>query len=238
MVSRRPCDDRAMNDWSPLAKALNRTMTEHAPGWTDRNDSDPGLTILELMAFLSEQTLFEREPVPGGAAAAARVIAALAVHSSVVRQEWFHVKRPRYFDGRLLTADDLREEQEYHISSHRRHLQLLHASGVVRGLQVSASGGAITIQPGLAIDPLGREIYLATETTVTPAANATSPTLISVEYVERLVDPVIALEGTEASRIEEGCGVVMSESPCERCVALARIVRDHDGWRVDPTPLK
>jgi hypothetical protein len=65
-----------MTDWQTLAHALNHTMSAHAPGWTDRNDADPGITILQLFAFLSENLLY-RGPVEGGASAAARTIHAL-----------------------------------------------------------------------------------------------------------------------------------------------------------------
>jgi hypothetical protein len=43
-----------MTDWVALTQALSRTMSESAPGWTDHNDSDPGITLLEVMAYLAE----------------------------------------------------------------------------------------------------------------------------------------------------------------------------------------
>ena len=35
-----------------------------APGWTDRNDSDPGMTVVELFAGLSGNTLFRLDNIP------------------------------------------------------------------------------------------------------------------------------------------------------------------------------
>jgi hypothetical protein len=66
-----------MKDWSTLSKALNQTMAAHAPGWTDRNDTDPGITILEVMAFLAENVLYRTAPVDGGESAASRIVQAL-----------------------------------------------------------------------------------------------------------------------------------------------------------------
>ena len=69
-----------MTDWRALAHALNRTMSAHAPEWTDRNDSDPGITLLELMAFLAESQLY-RGAIDGGTQAAARTFRALYAYT-------------------------------------------------------------------------------------------------------------------------------------------------------------
>jgi hypothetical protein len=66
-----------MHDLSTLGQALNRTMAVHAPGWTDRNDTDPGITILEVMAFLAENVLYSTGQVRGGESAASRIVQAL-----------------------------------------------------------------------------------------------------------------------------------------------------------------
>src|SRR6185503_16060610 len=86
--------------------------------------------------------------------------------------------RPNFFSGRLLTADDLREEQEYHREKHRRHLQMLHGFGVVDGLQVdvASDGTTISVEPGMAIDPYGREIVLDDLMVLPIPFNASSPT--------------------------------------------------------------
>src|SRR5205814_658116 len=68
--------------------------------------------------------------------------------------------RLNYYDGKFLRADDLRAEQDYH-----RELVELSTrgggSGVVYGFDVSAGQGAeLEIGGGLAIDPLGRVLYL------------------------------------------------------------------------------
>ena len=70
--------------------------------------------------------------------------------------------RVNFFDGMLLTGEDLRAEQEY--SRRMRYLHnRLHGHGVVEGLEVSADRHAqeVRVGAGWAIDRQGREIVLA-----------------------------------------------------------------------------
>jgi hypothetical protein len=71
------------------------------------------------------------------------------------------VRRVHYFDGRLLTAADFEQDQQYHRDM--RHLQNRAVGfGIVEGLEVHATPSGITVNPGYAFDALGREIVLAT----------------------------------------------------------------------------
>jgi len=313
-------------------------MNAHAPGWTDRNDADPGFSMLEMLAFLSEGLLFHRGVVDRGAPAASRIVDAIQAYEDdepvavcvngerwqrvetvvgmgsdahvftldpapglgafgdglhgkrpasgstisvryrerggrlgdtsiavrtgwplphrgylislredgttrmeacvILHEGWSGARRPRFFSGRLLTADDLGEEQNYHLATHRRHLRTLHGSGIVHGLEVTddTSSGTLAIEPGLAIDALGREIALAERAMIVIPSKSPNPAWIVLEYAERLVDPVpVPTDGTtEPSRIEEGCRVVVAPS-ADSGVAVARVVRKGDGWRVDPS---
>jgi hypothetical protein len=60
-----------------LTRALRQIMRSHAPGWTDSNDSDPGVTILEVIAYLAEDLQFGEAAGSAVSSAAARAIAAL-----------------------------------------------------------------------------------------------------------------------------------------------------------------
>ena len=226
-----------MDDWRSLTEALTRTMRTHAPGWTDHNDADPGRTMLELMAYLAEGLRLNDGTVRDGRSAAARVIAALAAYDEPVGDDhWCGPRRVRFFAGRVLTADDLNEEQDYHRQKHRRHVRALHGHGVVDGLHVTidADGETLTIEPGLAIDPSGNEVCLADAIRIAVPEGTSSPAAVSLQFVERLVDPVPAADGRdpEPSRIEEGALVVISASPGDGAV-IGQIVRASDGWRPD-----
>jgi hypothetical protein len=69
-------------------------------------------------------------------------------------------RRPNYFTGQLLTEEDFEAEQSYFLDGRRSDTRHLHGWGVVCGLGVAPSGGGVAIQPGLAIDGLGREIVV------------------------------------------------------------------------------
>ena len=229
-------NDRRTEQWLTLTAALDRTMREHAPDWTDHSGHDPGLTIVELIAYLAEDLQRNARVVEGGVPAVSRAIRALDAYilnpiatSGTVR--------PNFFAGRLLTADDFREEQEYHREKHRRHLQMLHGCGVVDGLQVDVAtdGTTISIEPGMAIDPYGREIVLDDLMVLPVPFNAPSPACVVVQYAERLIDPIpIADGGTEPSRIEEGCDVSLGPGSGDEGITVARLVREDGAWRVDP----
>jgi hypothetical protein len=70
-------------------------------------------------------------------------------------------ERPRYFAGKLLTEADFELEQRYHIEKRWLLNRMFQGAGVVSGLEVVAGGqGAVTVAPGFALDPRGREILV------------------------------------------------------------------------------
>ena len=54
-------DDRS---WQQLRDELVRRIPVYNPEWTDHNPSDPGITLLELFAFLGENLLFRFNQIP------------------------------------------------------------------------------------------------------------------------------------------------------------------------------
>ena len=230
-------NDPRTKQWLTLTAALDRTMREHAPGWTDHNAHDPGQTVLEIMAYLAEDLLDHARAVEGGAATVSRIVRALDAYAGKPIATSGTV-RPNFFAGRLLTADDLREEQEYHREKHRRHLQLLHGFGVVDGLEigVASDGTTISIEPGVAIDGYGREIVLDDLLVLPIPTDTPSPICVVVQYAERMIDPMPVPDGgTEPGHIEEGCDVSLMPGPGDDSIAVARLIRDGAAWRVDST---
>src|SRR3712207_3769027 len=72
------------------------------------------------------------------------------------------VDRNRSFYGKLMTVRDFLREQEYFNSKRWLVNRLLFGSGIVCGLGAAAvpadGAGVVEIEPGVAFDPLGREI--------------------------------------------------------------------------------
>ncbi|MEZ5333108.1 MAG: hypothetical protein R2991_13910 [Thermoanaerobaculia bacterium] len=118
-------------------------------------------------------------------------------------------RRLRFYAGRLLTAEDLEAEQEYHRAKRRLQNRLLFGAGVVSGLGCTVeSVGRIRVEAGVAVDCLGREIVVpAPQTLDVPDARGL---FVGIRYVERCVDPTPVGDEVEASMIEEGFEIVLS----------------------------
>ncbi len=70
--------------------------------------------------------------------------------------------RLNYVQGVLLDARDFEDEQRYHRGALARGLQYLFGTGTVAGLSVgfNADNDELEVEPGLALDPLGRLIEI------------------------------------------------------------------------------
>lgn len=84
-------------------------------------------------------------------------------------------RRPFYFDGRFLTADDLTADQNY-LRARQSDLAQAIGSGVVRGLmvglgtQAASNGPTLVIEPGIGITPGGDIVNIDATQTIAVAA--------------------------------------------------------------------
>lgn len=73
-------------------------------------------------------------------------------------------ERVRYFPRQLLTADDMRAEQDYLRTKRRRHNRYLHGWGVVCGCELEVKADArdweVRVCPGYIVGPQGDEICI------------------------------------------------------------------------------
>ena len=93
-------------------------------------------------------------------------------------------ERPRYFAGKLVTAEDFELEQRYHIEKRRLLNRMLQGPGIVTGLGVVESEqGTVTVAPGFALDPHGREI-LVSESQQLAIPDLGEPVSICLLYTE------------------------------------------------------
>lgn len=230
------------NDYRELARVLRERIASHAPDWTDANDSDPGVTILGLLAFVTEALVARGDVISerGRLAAARLANAALTLAGVNGKALSCALVRNRYYAGQLLTAQDLQLEQDYVRARLRRHNRELHGVGVVHGLQVSVrqnSGGAgeqVVVQPGIAIQPDGEDIEVCAEALATlPQTGA--QLLVMLTQAERLTHPVKASEDEQVqfTRVEETFALQVEATPGENGIALARLIRTAGGWKVD-----
>jgi predicted phage baseplate assembly protein len=56
-----PLDDAR---WSDLVEESRALVPFYAPAWTDHNASDPGITFVELLAWIAEMQIFQLDQVP------------------------------------------------------------------------------------------------------------------------------------------------------------------------------
>lgn len=140
---------------------------------------------------------------------------------------YYPFERNRYFYGKLLTVRDFESEQKY-VNDKRRFLnRTLHGTGVVAGLQVvMIDDKSISVQSGIALDDLGREIVVPSPVTLKLAmvegfTNNTyaKDVYLCLAYDERGKEPVHSVansavrseEVSEYNRILESYRVFVKE---------------------------
>jgi len=100
---------------SDCINKLHRLTTVPAPEWTQYNDHDPGITVLELLAWLTESLIYrsERLSEDGIAHASRLAAAALALSSNCEQPKGSVLKRANFYTGRRLNEEEFRGEQDY-----------------------------------------------------------------------------------------------------------------------------
>jgi len=79
-------------------------------------------------------------------------------------------ERNRYFEGKLLTADDMAADQRYHVDRLDAAVQFLAGAGILSGLHVESVESVeeslrVTVAPGVAVDSDGRLVLVPNTTT-------------------------------------------------------------------------
>ena len=219
-----------------LVRDLAARVAVYAPDWTQRSDSDPGITIVELFAFLGESLLDRAERVPE---LRSRLRVELARLERLAARDCNDATlvRVRFFAGQLLSAADFEQEQDYLRARHRRHNRLLHGAGIVWGLDVVLDGPdtdgnlVVVVSPGVAIAADGEELVLCDRTT-TVLPPVKTACYVSLGLAERAT--TMQPDG-EATRVEESAEITVSEAGPPSSIPIARLVREHDAWIVDQT---
>ena len=160
-------------------------------------------------------------------------------------------ERPHFFNGKLLTADDLQREQDYFRGKSALHNRFLHGWGIVAGLDVTVDQEATAVvSPGLALDCAGNELVLPEPERIA-LSGLTGRHYVTIQYLEVPVEQQPSLQGeSEFSRLQEAVRVELGSanpvaghsgmgpgSPgCGRghALCLASISQNGTHWRVVP----
>ncbi len=227
------------HDYEELVRELAQRVGAIASDWTDRRDHDPGVTLVELFAFLAD-SLLDRAAISERALVRLRdVLKQLEAGRAVLCPELPPSTRLRYFTGQALSAADLEEEQSYHRSKQRRHNLLLHGTGIANGLEVTVEPGqgedqVLAVMPGVAIGPDGEEIVVC-ERLTTVICSDESPCYVTLRVLDRPSHMVPTTTDEEASRIVEVPEVNVLGIVAPGHLAIARVERVDDMWSVDAT---
>lgn len=169
------------------------------------------------------------------------------------------LSRLRFHYGQCLSAEDFEAEQRYFVLRRRLHNALLHGVGTVWGLAIRRKelrpegGDQLICEPGMAIDPLGREIWVTqplcldlaaleasfwAQLQPSPGASATPPdrrrAYVVLRYEACLSDevPVIPLpcsddhDGLAASRLRDSFRLCLeAEAPPDPYATVRDITR-------------
>lgn len=141
--------------------------------------------------------------------------------------------RPRFFDGQLLAAADLRRLDNYVVQKNRMHNKYLHGVGVVCGLEAVCNpcDDGVTVRTGYALGPCGEDIVVCDDTGVDVARlikeqrsasarsdcppygepvreseSARQKWVLGICYDERPARPVTGLKGTSGCGCGGSCG--------------------------------
>jgi len=137
-------------------------------------------------------------------------------------------KRLNYFTGQFLQEQDFKDEQAYHMDRQRHHARYFHSPGIVEGLTVGLSQDrtSVQVQPGTAIDDLGRLIIVKEEASVPLLGQDVAQHYIELFYDEKQQD-LASVGKKEFTRWEEKASLsVGSGSAGSHAVWLARLTME------------
>lgn len=142
--------------------------------------------------------------------------------------------RNRYFYGKLLTAEDFSQEQEYVNDKRRMINRWLFGAGIVSGLEViRVDDYSVSLEMGLALDNTGREIVVETPAILKLSSlegyeDATmeegeESLYLCIRYEEEQVEPVQnvanravhTLEEETYNKVREGYGLYVTDEEPE-----------------------
>jgi hypothetical protein len=154
-------------------------------------------------------------------------------------------ERPRFFSGRLLTAEDLALEQDYFREKQKRHNRSLHGFGVVNGLRVTTGSGNLVIGPGMALDCEGNELVVETPLTIPLPTITETVAYVSLKFSEEPLPAGLQ----EALILRESLEVVFGRENFNSChrhlrsrwlscgkphaLTVARLKPSSGGWSID-----
>jgi len=136
------------------------------------------------------------------------------------------LEKNRFFDGKLMTAGDMRAEQQYHADRLELVTRGTTSSGILRGLGVQSvetvdGDLVVSVDAGVALDGAGRPVVVETPTTRRLPAPDGEACFLFLRFDETALESVPvpnanATSETESNRIVESFELTYRESPPDR----------------------
>ena len=228
--------------FSDMAAELIERLRGQTPAWENIHDPSVQELIAQLKEHAAQMDRLKAELKDRlGIRQASQIIAT-------------RLSRNHYFNGKLLTTRDLKDEQDYFLGKHRRHNRYLHGAGVVLGLEAATMENRVQIHPGYALDCAGNEIIIPESVELN--LPEMKDVYILLHHSERMAEP-IPTTGTcqedhiQYNRIEEGFEITFEpQDPCfghERSdtgltpcgephpICIAKLQLKRGRWIVDPS---
>src|SRR5262245_27081775 len=98
-------DDRT---YEQLKDELVKRIPVYAPEWTDHNESDPGIALLELFAYLGESLLFRFNQIPDATKIAYLRLLGLAPRSAQSARSLLALQTERPAGAQVLAGTEAR----------------------------------------------------------------------------------------------------------------------------------
>ncbi len=139
----------------------------------------------------------------------------------------FQLKRVNPFQGLVIDADIWRDAHEYHRDQQRLHILAFHNVGIIVGLEVVANKPpnlSVNIQPGMAVDPEGNIIIVATTQRYRIQTREKRTIYLIIQFREVPSEPHQPPDSGQPTRILEAYRIQERETlPGEPHLELARI---------------
>jgi predicted phage baseplate assembly protein len=138
--------------WNELVSEGRSVIPRYAPGWTDHNAHDPGITLMELLAWISELLMFRADRIPAAELRAFLRWLGIAplppqAAEAVLALELAAGDPATPLPGGLVVADDVSGlvfEADDALTVSPAWLELDPSEGTARGRICRSAGGVIT----------------------------------------------------------------------------------------------
>jgi hypothetical protein len=153
----------------------------------------------------------------------------------------FQLKKVNPFQGLIIDADTWRDAHNYHRDQLRLHTLAFHKTGIVAGLNVTASNPpdlSVTVYPGMGVDPEGNVVIVSQKQRYRLQTQKTGLVYLVLQFREVPSEPYQPPNGGQPTRILEAYRIEERDKlPAEPHLELARIDFDPARGKIEDARL-